>query len=48
MDEAPPGETVKSVFKTGLGGMYSDEAITYMLSFGIKYYLEVVEESKYL
>lgn len=35
-----PAETVKSVFQAGLGGMYHDEAITYMLKFGIKYYLE--------
>lgn len=37
-----PCETVKSVFKRGLGGGYDDEAITYMLKFGIKYYLESV------
>lgn len=40
MDAAPPSETVKSVFKTGLGGLYADEAIEYMLKFGIKYYLQ--------
>lgn len=44
MDAAPPSETVKSVFKTGLGGLYSDKAIEYMLKFGVKYYLEAVNK----
>lgn len=34
-----PQETVKSVIERGLGGLYDDEAITYILRFGIKYYL---------
>lgn len=34
-----PAETVKSVFESGLGGMYDDDAITYALRHGIKYYL---------
>jgi hypothetical protein len=38
-----PQETVQSVFKTGLGGMYDDKAITYVLEFGIKYYLESLD-----
>ena len=36
-----PAETVKSVFQSGLGGMYDDEAITYALRHGIQYYLAV-------
>jgi hypothetical protein len=34
-----PCETVKSVLKKGLGGMYDDQALEYILEFGIKYYL---------
>ena len=33
-----PAETVKSVFERGLGGMYDDDAITYVLRHGIQYY----------
>lgn len=36
-------ETVKSVFEKGLGGMCHDEAITYALRAGIRYYIEAVE-----
>ena len=39
-DGLTPCETVKSVFQAGLGGMYDDRAIEYVLRFGIKYYLE--------
>jgi len=42
-DGLTPCETVKSVFKAGLGGMYDDEAITYMLRFGIKYYIQAID-----
>lgn len=35
-----PCETVKSIFQRGLGGLYDDDAIKYVLRFGIKYYLE--------
>lgn len=38
-----PADTVKSVFETGLGGMYDDEAITYALRAGVRYYLEAAE-----
>ena len=33
-------ETVKSVLKRGLGGMYDDDAVIYILRHGIKYYLD--------
>lgn len=33
-----PSETVKSALKRGLGGLYDDEAITYILRHGIRYY----------
>lgn len=39
-----PQETVKSVFQRGLGGLYEDEAIVYVLRFGIKYYLDSLKE----
>jgi len=42
-DTPPPSKTVKSIFQDGLGGLYDDEAITYALRFGIRYYLEAVE-----
>jgi len=35
-----PQETVQSVLKRGLGGLYSDDVIEYILKFGVKYYLE--------
>ena len=38
-----PADTVKSVFEGGLGGMYDDEAITYALRAGVRYYLEAAE-----
>ncbi|MFS8180880.1 hypothetical protein ACMG4P_04880 [Pseudovibrio denitrificans] len=38
-----PCETVKSVLKRGLGGLYSDAAVEYILKFGVKYYLEARE-----
>lgn len=40
MDEADPAETVKSVLQRGLGGLYSDSAVEYILKHGIRYYLE--------
>lgn len=43
MDKAPPCETVKSVLKTGLGGLYSDEVIEYILEAGLRYYKEEEE-----
>lgn len=41
-----PAETLKSVLQRGLGGLYDDEAITYILRHGIKYYLESMQGSK--
>lgn len=38
-----PCETVKSTLKRGLGGLYSDAAVEYILKFGVKYYLEAHE-----
>lgn len=35
-----PAETVKSIFERGLGGLYNDEAIEYMLRAGLRYYAE--------
>ena len=40
-----PIETVKSVVKRGLGGMYDDEAIKYILQRGLFYYYQAVEQS---
>ena len=37
--------TVKSCFQAGLGGLYDDSAIEYMLEFGIKYYLNELSHS---
>lgn len=34
-----PSETVKSALARGLGGLYDDEAVTYILRHGVKYYL---------
>lgn len=42
-DTPPPAKTVKSVFQAGLDGLYDDDAITYALRFGVRYYLEAVE-----
>lgn len=33
-----PSETVKSVLKRGLGGMYDDQAVMYILRHGLQYY----------
>ena len=33
-----PAETVKSVLQRGLGGMYDDEAVMYILRHGLQYY----------
>ncbi len=35
-----PCETVRSVFKRGLGGLYDDDVIAYVLRRGLKYYAE--------
>lgn len=34
-----PCATVKSVLQRGLGGLYDDEAVTYILRHGLQYYL---------
>jgi hypothetical protein len=39
-----PSQTVKSVMRRGLGGSYDDDAIAYMLTFGVKYYVEACRE----
>ena len=39
-----PADTVKSVLKRGLGGLYEDDAIDYILRHGVKYYLEAAKE----
>lgn len=44
MDEADPAETVKSVLKKGLDGLYSDDAVEYILRHGVRYYLEAVSK----
>ena len=43
-DDPPPAKTVKSIFLAGLNGLYDDDAITYVLRFGVRYYLESVEQ----
>jgi len=45
-DTPPPAKTVKSVFQAGLDGLYHDDAITYALRFGVRYYLEAVEQMR--
>lgn len=35
-----PCETVKSVLDRGLGGLYSDDVVAYILRHGVQYYLE--------
>lgn len=35
-----PCATVKSALQDGLGGLYSDDAVRYILEAGIRYYLE--------
>lgn len=40
-----PSETVKSVLKRGLGGLYDDEAVTYILCHGVKYYLAALSSN---
>lgn len=37
-----PADTVTSVLKTGLGGLYDDAAVEYILRFGVRYYLEAL------
>ncbi len=43
MDKADPAETVKSVLKRGLGGLYDDNVVECILRFGLKYYLEAAK-----
>ena len=38
-----PCDTVRSVLKRGLGGLYDDEAVTYILRHGVKYYLAATQ-----
>jgi hypothetical protein len=40
-----PADTVKSVLMRGLGGLYDDASIEYILRYGIKYYHEAVRTS---
>ncbi len=35
-----PAETVKSALKRGLGGLYDDDAVAYILRHGVRYYLD--------
>lgn len=37
-----PAETVKSVLERGLGGLYDDAAVEYILRHGVRYYLEAL------
>ena len=37
-----PCATVKSVLQRGLGGLYDDEAVTYILRHGLEYYLDAL------
>lgn len=39
-----PCETVQSALKRGLGGLYDDEVVTYILSHGVRYYLAAKED----
>lgn len=34
--------TVQSALQSGLGGLYHDDAVEYILSFGVRYYLEAL------
>lgn len=44
-DKEHPSETVKSALKRGLGGLYDDEAVTYILRHGVKYYLAALSSN---
>lgn len=46
MDDADPAETVKSVLKRGLQGLYSDSSVEYILEHGIKYYLKATNKEQ--
>lgn len=37
-----PSDTVKSCLQRGLGGLYDDAAVDYILKHGIKYYQDVI------
>lgn len=41
-----PCETVKSALKRGLGGLYDDEAIAYILRHGIHYYQRAINAQR--
>ena len=43
-----PCETVKSALKRGLGGLYDDEAVTYILRHGLKYYIAALSSNALL
>lgn len=48
MDEAPPAETVLSVLKSGLGGMFDDQAVSYIYEKAIRYYLKALSKEEQL
>jgi hypothetical protein len=37
-----PADTVKSVMQRGLGGLYDDAAVEYILRHGVRYYLKAI------
>lgn len=41
-DSAPPAITFKAIMERGLGGMYEDAAIEYVMRRFLKYYLEAL------
>lgn len=41
-----PCETVKSALRRGLGGLYSDGAVAYILNHGVRYYLQEVSRGE--
>jgi hypothetical protein len=42
MDSAPPAVTFVAIMRQGLGGMYEDAAIDYVMRHAVRYYLDAV------
>lgn len=42
MDSAPPAVTFVAIMRQGLGGMYEDAAIDYVMRHVVRYYLDAV------
>jgi hypothetical protein len=47
MDSAPPAVTFVAIMRQGLGGMYEDAAIDYVMRHAVRYYLDAVGTSRH-